>query len=86
MTKIAIFALSFWKTHITADMKRIIATIAFILTVATLSAQTPKNVKYVFTEASDLNLIGKIHENTPNPYHRVDTAKYKGFTVVKTVR
>ena len=81
MTKIAIFALSFWKTHITADMKRIIATIAFILTVATLSAQTPKNVKYVFTEASDLNLIGKIHENTPNPYHRVDTAKYKGFTV-----
>lgn len=43
-------------------------------------AQTPKNVKYVFTEAKDLNLIGKIHENTPNPYHRVDTVKYKGFT------
>jgi hypothetical protein len=43
-------------------------------------AQTPKDVKYVFTEASDLNLIGKIHEDTPNPYHRVDTVKYKGFT------
>ena len=45
-----------------------------------VSAQTPKNVEYVFTEASDLNLIGKIHEDTPNPYHRVDTCRYKGFT------
>ena len=55
-----------------------------ILTALTLTfsalAQTPKDVTYVFTEASDLNLIGKIHENTPNPYHRVDTVKYKGFT------
>ena len=42
--------------------------------------QTPKDVKYVFTEASELTLIGKIHEDTPNPYHRVDTVKYKGFT------
>lgn len=46
---------------------------------AALSAQTPKGVKYVFTEASDLNLIGKLMD-TPNPYHRVDTCKYKGFT------
>lgn len=40
---------------------------------------TPKNVQYVFTEATDLNLIGKAFE-TPNPYARVDTIKYKGFT------
>ena len=40
---------------------------------------TPKNVQYVYTEASDLTLIGKIMD-TPNPYHRVDTVKYKGFT------
>lgn len=45
-----------------------------------MSGQTPSNVKYVFTEASELTLIGKIHEDTPNPYHRVDTVKYKGFT------
>ena len=58
--------------------------VLFITLLATvsviLSAQTPKNVKYTFTEASDLNLIGKIIEDTPNPYHRVDTVKYKGFT------
>ena len=61
-------------------MKRVLITlVATILTVA-LYAQSSKGTVYTFTEASDLNLIGKIHENTPNPYHRVDTVKYKGFT------
>lgn len=40
---------------------------------------TPKNAVYEFTEATELNLIGKAWE-TPNPYARVDTVKYKGFT------
>ena len=61
-------------------MKRIL-TISILLSIVTLlSAQTPKNVNFTFTEASELNLIGKIHSDTPNPYHRVDTVKYKGFT------
>ncbi len=38
------------------------------------------NPKHVYTEASELTLIGKILKDTPNPYHRVDTVKYKGFT------
>ena len=62
-------------------MKRLLTIFALALFAASLSAQTPKNVVYTFTEASDLNLIGKIHDDTPNPYHRVDTVKYKGFTV-----
>ena len=36
--------------------------------------------KHIYTEASELTLIGKILKDTPNPYHRVDTVKYKGFT------
>lgn len=36
--------------------------------------------EYKWVEASDLNLIGKIMPDTPNPYHRVDTLKYKDFT------
>ena len=64
-------------------MKRVLITlVATILTVA-LYAQSSKGTVYTFTEASDLNLIGKIHENTPNPYHRVDTVKYKGFTTLE---
>ena len=61
-------------------MKRLILLFAAVAITLSALAQTPKGVKYVFTEASDLNLIGKIHDNTPNPYHRVDTVKYKGFT------
>ena len=60
-------------------MKKFITIIAFALIAAAAGAQTPKDVVYTFTEASDLNLIGKIGETT-NPYHRVDTVKYKGFT------
>ena len=60
-------------------MKRFTVIIAAIIIAVASSAQTPKNVSYTFTEASDLNLIGKIID-TPNPYHRVDTVKYKGFT------
>lgn len=61
-------------------MKKLLTvlTAAFLVTAA--YAQTPKDVVYRFTEASELNLIGKIHKDTPNPYHRVDTVKYKGFT------
>ncbi len=61
-------------------MKRLITFIALVtITLAAAAQTTPKNVVYKFTEASDLNLIGKLID-TPNPYHRVDTVKYKGFT------
>ena len=43
------------------------------------AAQAQSQVKYVYTEASDLTLVGKLMD-TPNPYHRVDTVKFKGFT------
>jgi lysophospholipase L1-like esterase len=35
--------------------------------------------KYVYTEASGLTITGKLM-TTPVPYHRVDTAIFKGFT------
>jgi hypothetical protein len=58
-------------------MKKTLILLTLAVLAVNLGAQNPK---YTFTEASELNLIGKIHENTPNPYHRVDTVKYKGFT------
>ena len=48
-------------------------------------AQTSDAV-YSFTEASDLNIIGKIHDDTPNPYHRVDTSRYEGWTKVENIQ
>ena len=53
-------------------MKKLVLLLLAALISAALSAQ-------VWTEASDLTLIGKIMD-TPNPYHRVDTVRYKGFT------
>ena len=65
-------------------MKKIIiksAIAAALLGLTTLTqAQTPNKVEYTFTEASDLTLIGKLFPDTPNPYHRIDTVKHKGFT------
>ena len=58
-------------------MKKTLLIFALAAFAVTLGAQSPK---YVYTEAAELNLIGKILKETPNPYHRVDTVKYKGFT------
>ncbi len=49
------------------------------LCAVTVSAQKGL-VKYKFTEASDLTMVGKLMTDTPNPYHRVDTVRFKGFT------
>ncbi len=60
-------------------MKKMLAIAAALLMAVALHSQEVKDVSFVYTEASDLTLIGKIID-TPNPYHRVDTVKYKGFT------
>ena len=53
-------------------MKKTLLIFALAAFAVTLGAQSPK---YVYTEAAELNLIGKILKETPNPYHRVDTVK-----------
>lgn len=64
--------------------KFILMIIVPLLYVSTM-AQT-SDATYSFTEASDLNIIGKIHEDTPNPYHRVDTARYQGWNKVENIQ
>ena len=56
-------------------MRKILIPFLLALTVGA-SAQ---NSVMVYTEASDLTLTGKLM-TTPNPYHRVDTVRFKGFT------
>lgn len=59
-------------------MKKMYILCLLSLLSASLWAQTPE---YVYTEAADLTLIGKLMPGkTQNPYHRVDTTLYKGFT------
>ena len=62
------------------DMKKIISlAIVFAAAFTAISAASAQN--YIYTEASDLTIIGKLMPGkTANPYHRVDTTVYKGFT------
>lgn len=62
-------------------MKSFALTLMLSLAMLSAAAQniTPSNQKYTFTEASDLTVIGKLFD-TPVPYARVDTVKYKGWT------
>ena len=58
-------------------MKKLLIVIILASVSFALNAQ-----KYEYTEATDLTIIGKLMPGkTQNPYHRVDTTIYKGFTV-----
>ena len=61
-------------------MKKLVFSLLLCLSVLFTYAQTAKNVKYVFKEANDLTMIGRLFNDNPNPYHRVDTIRFKGFT------
>ena len=50
-----------------------------LLLLAAFIAFPAQGQDFVYTEASGLTLTGKLMD-TPNPYHRVDTVKFKGFT------
>ena len=59
-------------------MKMIATTIVLLLSL--IAAANGFSQEYSYTEASDLTLVGKLMPDTPNPYHRVDTVRFKGFT------
>ena len=61
-------------------INRFFASVAAVLLTLSAAAQTAKDVKLYFTEASGLTMVGKLMPDTPNPYHRVDTVMFKGFT------
>ena len=59
-------------------MKRLMFVIGILLITLPLNAQKPDWSLEV--EACELNLVGKAFYDTPNPYHRIDTCRFKGFT------
>lgn len=68
-------------------MKRIfIITTILLSSVSVIAASTPKDVKYRYTDATDLTLVGKLFEDTSNPYHRIDTERFTGFNERETIR
>lgn len=49
---------------------------AFASIIATAKTET----RYIYTEASELTLVNRLFPDTPNPYVRIDTVRFKGFT------
>ena len=62
----------------------LVAAVALLLSVA--AAAGDGDVRYFYTEASTLTMVGKMFPDTPNPYQRIDTDKYKGLTEAETTR
>ena len=59
-------------------MKKVVLFLLLVVIGAVAQAQS---VEYIYTEAADLTIVGKLMPGkTQNPYHRVDTSYYKGFT------
>ena len=57
-------------------MKRVLS----IIWAALLCCHLVVAQDYVFADANSFTIVGKLFPDTPNPYHRVDTEKYHGFT------
>lgn len=58
-------------------MKRFCSFMLTVLMFATISQAAAPKLK--FHDAKQFTLVGKLMPGTPNPYHRIDTVKYKGF-------
>jgi len=64
-------------------MKKITALILLLAVCAEVSESCRAQASaggYQYTEASELTMLGKLFDDVPNPYHRVDTCRFKGFT------
>ena len=54
--------------------------VLLIIGMAACIAAFGQDYEYSFTEASDLTLFGKVFEDTPNPYQRMDFTHFGGWT------
>jgi len=57
-------------------MKRIIIVAALLLACCYVSNAQD----IIYHEGTEFTLVGNLFPDTPNPYHRIDTVKYKGFS------
>ena len=58
-------------------MKKVLLFSVVLVLTASVAWAQKKEINWVKVEASSLNLVGKAFD-TPNPYNRIDTVKYKG--------
>lgn len=60
-------------------MKRFIILFAALICSVAAYAQEESSVKYKYVDATKLTVVGKVFNDTPEPFHRIDTEKFEGF-------
>ena len=60
-------------------MKKYIFVFAAVLCSLVAFAQEESSVEYKYVDATKLTVVGKVFNDTPQPFHRLDTEKFKGF-------
>ena len=55
-------------------------TVLFFIDLALCLAAFGQDYDYNFTEATELTIFGKVFEDTPNPYQRMDFTRFGGWT------
>ena len=52
---------------------------AMFLSLFVSYAQKETEIEYDYVDATKLTVVGKVFNDTPEPFHRLDTEKFKGF-------
>ena len=60
-------------------MKRFILLLAAMVCAVAAYSQEESTVEYKYVDATKLTVVGKVFNDTPQPFHRLDTEKFKGF-------
>ena len=60
-------------------MKRFCLLLTSLFFVFAAYAKEDSSVEYKYVDATKLTVVGKVFNDTPEPFHRLDTKKFKGF-------
>lgn len=60
-------------------MKRLVILIAAMVCAVAAYSQDASTVDYKYVDATKLTVVGKVFNDTPQPFHRLDTEKFQGF-------
>lgn len=60
-------------------MKRLVILIAAMVCAVAAYSQDESSVEYKYVDATKLTVVGKVFNDTPQPFHRLDTEKFQGF-------
>lgn len=59
---------------------KLLSFLFFLISTLSLTAAEKQKINFEYTDALNLTIVGKLFENTPNPYYRIDIDHFGPFT------